>query len=107
MADFRQKEIGGAQQDDLFAERPVQTKPKPERKHGMDEDAARYYLGNYVRDFSELKTWPWEKHLVEKLHTYSFPMLLRFITDPREVDDWKAKLKCECDRLDAATQWAA
>ena len=95
------------QQDSLFGDIPEQRKPELERKFGLDAEAARYYLEKYVTDFSELKSWPWEKHLVDKLHTHSFPLLLGKLSDPIEIADWKFKLQAECDRLDAATKWAA
>ena len=107
VADYRQSDMFGASQKDMFADSPIQEKPKVERKFGLDAEAARYYLEKYVNDFSELQSWPWERQLVEKLHTHSFPLLLGKLSDPQEISEWKAKLKVECDRLDAATQWAA
>jgi hypothetical protein len=100
----RSKNYANTPQPDLFGD--VEP-PAPKGSIQVKPEHAREVLEQYLEELQSLETWPWEKILVDRLHSRTWPYFFKLLLDDTEAAMWKKKLEAETARLDAATTWAA
>ena len=87
-------------QGDLFGNEPTAkfTPRIPKQRH------VRNALIRLVGEMEEADQWPWLKSVTKRNKDHWLEHLCTLLNDEKEADEWRARIKKQTIRLDAAEQ---